>query len=45
MAFHQSISVTWDNAKKYKGDRKKEKGIRSNLIVDADNMQCRLCIE
>jgi hypothetical protein len=32
-ALSQWISGTWDRAKKYRGDRKKENGIRRSLIV------------
>jgi len=38
MAFHQLISGTCDKEKKNKGDRKTEKGIRSNLIVFAESI-------
>jgi hypothetical protein len=34
IAFPQSISGTCANAKKYKGERKNENGIRNNLIEE-----------
>ena len=42
-AFHQLISVTCDKAKKKRGDRKKEKGMRNNLMVEDENMAPVLC--
>lgn len=37
MAFPQWICGTCDNAKKYNGDKKIEKGNRSNLIVEVES--------
>jgi hypothetical protein len=39
MALPQSISGTCANAKKKIGDRKKEKGMRNNLIVEEESIQ------
>ena len=45
MAFPQWICGTCDKAKKYKGDKKIEKGKRSNLKVEAESttvISCKL---
>jgi hypothetical protein len=37
MALVRLISGTWDNAKKYNGDKKMENGNRNNRMVDEEN--------
>ncbi len=37
-AFHQLMAGTCDKAKKYKGDKKIENGIRNSLMVDDESI-------
>lgn len=45
IALPHRISATWDNAKKYKGDKNNENGILSNLIVDAESILMKLLLK
>ena len=44
-ALLQLITGTCDKAKKYKGDKKTEKGILSNLMVDAESISPVMFLE
>ncbi|MGK2860390.1 MAG: hypothetical protein ACSLE0_00520 [Chitinophagaceae bacterium] len=43
IALFQLISGTCDKAKKYRGDRNKEKGKRSNFMVEAESTWIVFC--